>query len=336
MKPFQYLPATTIEESRAALRQYRRSRLLAGGTDLLTLMKHDLDAPETLVRLPTTDELRTITILPDGGIRIGAQVTLAELERSEPLTDRFPLLRQAVRDAATPQLRNRATVGGNLAQHTRCWYYRSPLMCWHKGSDTCYAREGENKYSAIFEQSPCIAVHPSDLVPALIALDASVTIEGDTGRRSMALADFMAPPEPARRRETRLQSTDVIIDVGVPAVSLRSGGAFLKMMDRHAWAFAMTSAAVQLSLSNGNVSTARIVLGAVANVPVRATVAEAALTGHYVTPELAARAGDLAMQGATPFAHNGYKVPQARELVRRAILAAFEMASQPASAVSGR
>jgi xanthine dehydrogenase YagS FAD-binding subunit len=235
---------------------------------------------------------------------------------------RLPILPQAVRDAATPQLRAMATVAGNLLQRSRCWYFRGQYNCWLKGGDECFARPGENKYHAIFDASPCVAVHPSDLAPALVALNAELTITGPAGDRIVAVEDFLVPPGADARIEHRLAADEVLTELRVPPQPDGARGVYLKVMDRQAWAFALTSAAAQLTLRDGRVEAVRLVLGGVANVPRRVRLAEDLLASQEITPALAAWVAEQAVADAQPLAHNGYKVPMVRELARRALLLA--------------
>lgn len=326
MRAFDHTTAHTADEATAALASGGpSSMLIAGGADLLSLMKSDLVAPARLIDLKPARDLRGITIQPDGSIRIGALTTLADIERDDALAERLPILRAAARDAATPQLRNVATVGGNLMQRTRCWYFRGPYTCWQKGGDSCFARGGQNKYHAIFDQSPCVSAHPSDIAPVLLALDASAIIQGSGGQRAMPVDALLRPPTDARRHETTLGPSELIAAVTIPRQPEGAHGTYLKMMDRHAWAYALASAAAQLAIRDGVVTYARIILGGVANVPYRVETAEAHITGQPLTAERAGAAADLAIAGATPLAHNQYKIPLARELTRRAILLAAGM-----------
>ena len=326
MRAFEHITVHTADEAASALAAGGASSILiAGGADLLSLMKSDLVAPAHLIDIKPARDLRGVTVESDGSVRIGALTTLADIERDDSLAERLPILRDAVRDAATPQLRNVATVGGNLMQRTRCWYFRGSYTCWQKGGDTCFARGGQNKYHAIFDQSPCVSAHPSDLAPALLALDASISIQAHNGQRTMPLDELLRPPTGERRHETTLAPSEVIVAVTIPPQPDGARGVYLKMMDRHAWAYALASAAAQLAIADGVVTHARIVLGGVANVPYRVERAEAHITGQPLTAEQASAAADLAVAGATPLAHNQYKVPLARELVRRAILLAAGM-----------
>jgi xanthine dehydrogenase YagS FAD-binding subunit len=324
MRNFEHVAAESPSEALGLLASGAAAgaRLIAGGTDLLPLMKAGLDAPVRLIDLKAARALRYLRFEPDGELRIGALATLADLERDPEVGRRLPILTQAVRDAATPQLRAMATVGGNLLQRNRCWYFRGDFQCWLKGGAECYARDGENKYHAIFEQSPCVAVHPSDLAPALIALDAQAVIQGPGGSRTVAVDELLRPPTIDQRCDYRLDPAEVIVELRVPAQPAGARGVYLKAMDRQAWAFALVSAAAQLALHEGRVERARLVLGGVANVPWHVPAAETDLRGQAVTPELAVRIADAAVQGVHPLAHNAYKVGLARELARRAVLQA--------------
>lgn len=327
MRPFEHLTVHAATEAVSALAETRTTstRLIAGGTDLLPLLKDGLVTPDRLIDIKPARALRHLTFEDDGSVRIGALTTLAEIERSATLAERLPILPQSVVDAATPQLRTMATVGGNLLQRSRCWYFRGSFNCWLKGGDTCYMRNGENKYAAIFDQGPCHAAHPSDLAPALIALDANVTIASASGERTASVAELLAPPTLDERIEHRLRPGELLTEIHIPAQPVASHGVYLKAMDRRAWAFALVSAAAQLTLEDGKVMRARLALGGVANTPWRVTAAETLLEGQTLTPELAAQAAELAIAGAVPLAHNRYKVPLARELARRALLSAARM-----------
>jgi xanthine dehydrogenase YagS FAD-binding subunit len=326
MRAFEHVAARDAREALAALALEGagagRAAILAGGTDLVPLMQDGLVAPERLVSVQSARDLRYLRFEADGALHIGALTTLADIERNAELSARLPILALAVRDAATPQLRVMATVGGNLMQRNRCWYFRGQHHCWLKGGDTCFARDGENKYQAIFDQGPCVAVHPSDLAPALVALEATMEIERPGGRRVIPVTELLAPPSAERRIEHRLGAEELIVEVHVPAQPEGAQGVYLKAMDRQAWAFALVSAAAQVTVRDGKVERARMALGGVANVPWRVPEAEALLEGQALTPELAIQAAERLVVGATPLAHNGYKVAMARELARRAILAA--------------
>jgi xanthine dehydrogenase YagS FAD-binding subunit len=287
-------------------------------------MKADLVAPTQLIDIKPVRQLRGVTRERDGSFQIGALTTLATVERAaSELAEEssvYRLLAESIRDAATPQLRAIATVGGNLLQQYRCWYYRDGLNCWLAGGDECYAANGQNQYHAIYRSGRCVAAHPSDLAPALIALDATVTIQRQAGEREILVEDLLTAPTDDRRTAHTLGQGELITRINIPAPSPVARGVYLKVMDRQAWSFALASVAARLTLEGEIVRDARIVLSGVANTPRRAREAEAALVRQPMTGELAAQAARLAVQGATPLSLNGYKIRLARELTRRAIL----------------
>jgi xanthine dehydrogenase YagS FAD-binding subunit len=321
MKPFDYTRSTTLKETIQLLeRDDGSSMLLAGGTDLLTLMKADVIAPEQLIDIKRLDDLPSGITATADGLVLGALTTLAEIETSPLVHELYPLLAEAAALAATPQLRNMATLGGNLLQRPRCWYFRNSLFhCWLKGGEECQAQDGENQLHALFGGGPCYAVHPSDLAPALLALDATVRLLNPHGQRVLPLAELYALPTADRRRETILAHNELIHSIQIPRPARGDRGIYLKAMDRKAWAFALVSVAVMLRMTEGRVAAARIVLGGVAPTPWRVPAAEEALIGATVNAEQIGRAVERALAAAEPLAHNGYKVPLAQNLLRRAI-----------------
>lgn len=330
MRPFEHISAATPAGALAGLTDagadYAAApvRLIAGGTDLLPLMKEGLAAPARLIDIKPIRALRFITTDADGGLNLGALTTLAEIERDATIAQRYPILRAAVREAATPQLRAAATLGGNLLQRNRCWYFRGEPRCWLKGGDTCFARAGRNDHHAVLgaQGAPCIAVNPSDVAPALVALDATVAIEGPRGARTVPVAELLQTSSADARIEHRLAPDELIVSVHLPPQPANAQGIYLKVMERAAWSFALASAAAQVAMREGNVERARLVLGGVASVPWRVREAEEMVEGHALTAELATQAADRLVAGAVPLSHNAYKVRLARELARRALLAA--------------
>lgn len=319
MKPFSLARPRALAE---ALRLHGPDTMaMAGGTDLLGLMKAGLAAPERIVDLTLIDGLRGWAREKGKGLRIGALTPLAELETSEELRRILPILPQSLGEAATAQLRATGTVGGNLLQRNRCWYFRDEAFpCWLKGGTRCFAREGEHRYHAVVGARECIIASPSDLAPALIACDATVELRTTRGTRAIDLADLFIVPHGSDRREHAIRPGEVITNIRVPEAALARSGAFKKLMDRKAWSFALVSVAASARVRNGVVRDVRIVLGGVAPIPWRATVAEAALEGQTLDEGSCTRAGDQALEGAEPLAQNAYKLPLARELVRRTLL----------------
>jgi xanthine dehydrogenase YagS FAD-binding subunit len=297
MRPFAYSRPESISEAIYLLSAGRgldvgSTQLLAGGTDLLTLMKGGICAPRELIdikRLPELDDV--IAIADDGGLRIGALASLSELEHHPLLQVPYAALSQSVAVAATRQLRNMATIGGNLLQRPRCWYFRDGLIpCWLKGGDGCPAREGENQHHALFGEGPCVAVHPSDPATALVALDASVTLRGPDGERTVGLEGFFAEPTAGRRSETTIEPNEILTSINLPPVSLGSGSAYLKAMDRKAWSFAHLGVGAMVTLDGDTIADGRLVLGGVATIPWRVRAAEESFIGEKPTDGVFARA----------------------------------------------
>jgi xanthine dehydrogenase YagS FAD-binding subunit len=293
---------------------------IAGGTDLVGLIRGGLSKPNALVDLTGIDGLRGWTREKGKGLRIGALTPLSDLETSPQLRKLAPIIAESLRDAATPQLRNMGTVGGNLLQRNRCWYFRDEAVpCWLKGGTRCFAAEGENRYHAVLGAAECVMVSPSDLVPALIACDAEIELASSLGRRRMKLADLFVTPRGKNRREHSLRKGELIVAVRVSDAALERRGTFLKAMDRKAWSFALVSVAATARIRDGKAHDVRIVLGGVAPVPWRVPAAEKQLEGTKLDDNACLAAADAILASAQPLRDNGYKVTLARELVRRAL-----------------
>ena len=318
MNAFSYVRPRTLSDGLRLLRS--GASALAGGTDLLGLMKDGLARPELLVDLTGIEGLRGWSRAKGKGLRIGALTPLVELEEAEELHRAMPILRESLRDAATLQLRTMGTVGGNLLQRNRCWYFRDQATaCWLKGGTKCFAVEGENRLHAILGAHECVAVAPSDLVPALIAYDAEITLASSRGQRTMKLADLYVAPHGRERREHVLRPGELITEVRVSESALARKGAFQKAMERKAWSFALVSVAAAARIERGVARDVRLVLGGVAPIPWRVVAAERGLEGSGFDEAACAEAADRALQGAAPLRDNGYKLPLARELVRRTL-----------------
>jgi xanthine dehydrogenase YagS FAD-binding subunit len=315
---FSYARPRSLAE---ALRMLRNGAVaLAGGTDLIGLMKDGLARPQSLVDLTGIEGLRGWSHAKGRGLRIGALTPLVELETSDALAKTMPILRESLRDAATVQLRTMGTVGGNLLQRNRCWYFRDEgTVCWLKGGNRCFAIDGENRYHAVIGANECVIVSPSDLVPALLAYDAEVALTSSRGTRRMKLGDLFVTPHGKDRREHALRPGELITEVRVPEAALARRGTYLKAMDRKAWSFALVSVAAAARIERGVARDVRIVMGGVAPVPWRVIAAEKGLEGTALDDASCADAADRLLSGATPLRDNGYKVTLARELVRRAL-----------------
>ncbi len=298
----------------------RRIRVMAGGQDLLTEMKDHLVEPEAVVNLKHIPGLDTIHYDGKTGLHIGALVKVAEVAEFQPARQYFPALAQAAEVIGSPQIRHAGTMGGNLCQRPRCWYYRNEhIVCLKKGGDRCYAAAGENKYNAILGGGPSFIVHPSDTATALVALGASVTIAGPTGTRNVLLEQFFILPTKNVLRENILKPNEIVTAILVPASPLAAHSAYLKFREKMSMDWAMSACAVALTVSGGKVTDSRIVLGGVAPIPWRAPKAEAALKGKAVNADTLHAVAEAALAGAIPLAQNGYKVPLTKTLVRRAI-----------------
>jgi xanthine dehydrogenase YagS FAD-binding subunit len=325
MRAFEYASATRLSD---AVDGDGSVRFLAGGTDLLPLMKLDVVQPTRLVDLKHVAELEPGIRESDGGIAIGALTTLAELESSALLRSRYAAAAEAAALAATPQLRNMATLGGNLLQRPRCWYFRSSqFQCWLKGGEVCHARDGENQLHAIMGDSPCVAVHPSDPPAALVALGAEVSVWDSGSTRRIPLAEFFALPREDRRTENLLRPGEVVTSVWLPpATGVRS--TYRKAMNRKVWAFVLVGVAAAVRFDGGAVRDARLVLNGVAPIPWRAASAERVLEGSSLDDAATGRAAEAAVAEAQPLALNGYKVALVRGLVQQALRGLREAASR--------
>ncbi len=296
----------------------------AGGIDLVDLMKEGLIAPAVVTSLAAAPGLDAIAETADGGLRIGPMITLARLAADTTVRQRYPALAEAAGASASPQIRAVATIGGNLLQRPRCWYFRSAeFRCLRKGGGHCYAISGENPYHAIFDNRFCAIVHPSTAATALVALVARVElIDSDGNARDVALEEFFVGPDRDVQRENDLKAGEILTAVVLPpAAGLRM--THMKLAQKESFDWPLADVAVVLDLAPGGVCRrASVVLGAAAPTPRRARAAEAVITGNLVDPDLAAKAGQAAIEGATPLSANAYKAPMFEALVKRAILKA--------------
>jgi xanthine dehydrogenase YagS FAD-binding subunit len=321
MKAFELARATSVADARRLAAEKAGSVLKAGGIDLLDHMKERLVEPPRVVDLRTIPGLDRIAAEADGSLRIGPLATLAKLAGHAGVQKTHRALSQACGDAASPQIRNVATLGGNVLQRPRCWYYRlESYKCLKKGGEVCYAVGGENRYHVIFGGGPSYAAHPSNAAVALVALGASFVLEGAGGVRSVAAADFFKAPSHDPERENDLAPDELLTEIRVPPASgVRS--AYAAIRERAAFDWPLVSVAAALKLEAGVVREARIVLGAVAPIPWRAARAEQALVGKALDEASAQAAARAAIVGAAPLSDNGFKVGLVQTLVRRTLLA---------------
>jgi xanthine dehydrogenase YagS FAD-binding subunit len=326
MKNFTYYQPATAEQAVGLLAdQWGKTELLAGGTDLLALQKDYVAQPDKVISLGGVKGFREILVSGNGDFSIGAGVTLADIAGDPALAQAAPALTAAAGHIGGPQIRNMGTLGGNLCQRNRCWYFRDEAVkCLLKGGDKCFALDGENRYHAIFPQGhPCVIVSPSTLAPPLIALGAKAEVLGPKGKRTIELAKFFRAPTGPDEREHFLAPTEMVLSVSIPSPSfpeIRNASYEVLHKQSHDWP--LVQAAVAFKLDGGRASNVRIVLGHVAPTPIIAANAAKVLEGQTITDGTAAEAGAEAAKGAKPLAQNGYKVKLLEVAVKRAVLTA--------------
>jgi xanthine dehydrogenase YagS FAD-binding subunit len=329
MQPFTYQRVETVAGARAALLENPRSRMIAGGTTLVDLMKAGVEMPPVVIDINALP-LTAIEVTPER-VRIGALARNSDVADDATIAREFPVLAQALAAGASGQLRNMATVGGNLLQRTRCTYFRDNVSRCNKRApgSGCDARDGISRMHAVLGTSEaCIATHPSDMAVALAALDAKIVVMRESGEVRLTLDEFYRLPEATPERETALEPGDVITAVEIAPLPLHRDSLYLKLRDRASFEFALVSAGVCLDVSPGGaIAQSRVALGGVATVPWRAQDAERVLDGGTASPELFRRAADAAMAGAVTTPQNAFKV----ELAKRAIVRALTTLAKRAS-----
>ncbi|HBY94090.1 MAG: xanthine dehydrogenase family protein subunit M [Ardenticatenaceae bacterium] len=329
MKAFELHEARSVEDAVALLGKYNASaKIIAGGSDLLGMMKDQITGPslpypEHLVDVSAIPEFATINRVSDG-LRVGAGVTLADLEASSDVNAAWSLLAQAAASAASPLIRNFGTLGGNINQRPRCWYFRGTQFndCYKRGGDFCFAVTGKNAYHAIIGGELCYFVHPSDTATALVAMNASAKLAGPDGQRTVPFEEYFVGPREDVLRENVLKPGEVLVEVLIPTPPANTRSAWIKVKSRQVYDFAVASVAVAFTEENGTWKDGRIVLGGVAPKPYRATGVEEALQGKSITDNI-----DNAVQrltsAARPMSDNAYKVTLAEALIKQAILKAL-------------
>jgi xanthine dehydrogenase YagS FAD-binding subunit len=324
MNSFEWADATTVEEAAGLLAESTEQQPViakAGGIDLLDLMKEGILTPARLVNLKTIGGLDEIDA--ENGLTLGALATLDRIDKDPQIRSRYVALSDAAGHAATPQVRNAATIGGNLLQRPRCWYFRRDHFHGEGAGDMASNGVGENQYHAIFDNDKNAMVHASTPATALVAYDASVELAGGAnGSRVVKLADFFLPPEMQRDRDTGIEPGEVLTHVTIPPLSAGTKAAYHKQTERESYDWPICDVAVVLTMEGQIVQNASIVMGWVAPTPRRAAESERLLAGKRLTDDLARQAAHAAVADATPLSKNGYKVPVLETVVRRTILAA--------------
>jgi xanthine dehydrogenase YagS FAD-binding subunit len=289
-----------------------------GGTDLIQQIKDGTNQADVLINLRTVREARAVVVSPTE-TRIGGLITLRELAEHATLTGPWAVLREAAASVGTPQIRNAATLAGNITQHSWCWYYRNGFPCFKAGGSHCFAEHGEHQQHAIFGGGPSFSVHPSDLAPALVALGATFEVLGPDGPRHLTAAELFVLPRQNPARENTLGATDLLTGVRIPAPAVETVRTYLKITDRAAWTHAEVSVAVVLQVEGTRIQTASVVLGGVAPMPWRLPEVEQWLRGQALSAPVAGQAGALAIAHVQPLAKNGHKVPMTSAAVERAL-----------------
>jgi xanthine dehydrogenase YagS FAD-binding subunit len=319
MHRFELARATTTSEARDLLAEKGGSVFKAGGIDLVDHLKEHLVEPARVVDLKRIPGLDRIEKASDGSLRLGTLATLSKVAAHKDVVKGWPALAQACGEAASPQVRNVATIGGNVLQRPRCWYYRlESYKCIKKGGDTCFAIAGENRYHVIFGGGPAYPPHPSNAAVPLVAYGASFVIEGEKGPRTVAAEDFFVLPDQDPTRENVLGPGEILREIRVPSTKGRRS-AYAEVRERAAFDWPLVAVAAVVEPSGGSVKSARIVLGAVAPIPWRSTKAEEALVGKPLGAHSAEAAAEAAIEGAEPMTDNGYKVDLVKTLVRRVV-----------------
>ena len=319
MKAFTNINVSSIGEAVSAAAQARGNgqsvAFSGGGTDLLQQLKDGTDKSDVIINLRDVEGAREISSA-NGTTRIGGLITLDDLSNS----DVSDVLTEAAASVGTPQIRNVATLSGNVTQRPWCWYYRNSFNCYKAGGNECFSVTGENQQHAIYGGGPSYIVHPSDVAPALVALGASFILAGPDGERNVNADNFFVMPSQDPARENSLRSDELLVGVSLPTTSASSISHYHKIMDREAWTHAEVSVAAVLNMSGDLVESASIVLGGVATVPWKLTEVENYLVGRQLNNEVVSMAGQMAVTGARPLAKNGHKVPMTSAAVERTLL----------------
>jgi xanthine dehydrogenase YagS FAD-binding subunit len=318
---FELFQPTSVDDALALqARHGAKAWVLAGGLDSFDWFKDRIKRPEVVIDLSQVKELRGVRQAGDG-VEIGAMTTLTEVVRHPMIREKYGILPNAAEAAASPQIRNQGTIGGNVSQDARCWYYRGGWPCYRAGGNICYADTptGLNREHAILDADRCVAVNPSDTAPALIALDAKFVIRTPKGERVVDAENYFIGPGTDITKMTVLQPGDLLTSIRIPSTWAGAQFYFEKVRDRAVWDFALVNVAAAMVMSGGTIQRIRLAANGVAAHPVRLTAVEAAVAGKPRNEETAEMAGKLAIQGAQPLQYNGYKVPLLRNLVKRAI-----------------
>ena len=298
------------------------ARIHAGGTDLLGCLRDGVFSAKRVVSLAQVPHLQEIRPTKEGGVQIGALATVTGVADSKAVKERYSALAKAASEVASPQLRNQGTLGGNLCQKPRCWYYRGEFYCLRKGGDRCFAARGENAYHCIFGSGGiCYIVHPSDIAPVLVAFEAKVRVAGPKGARWVPVEKLHVLPGEDPQKETVLKSNEILTEILLPPPAAGTRSSYRKIRARQSWDFALAGVALALQVKEGRVEKARVVLSGAAPVPWRSGEAERILTGKRLDADTAAQAAEAAVKNAEPLEQNGYKIPLFRGVIEEELTA---------------
>jgi len=321
IKPLQIVKPTTVDEAVASLQKHGTdATLVAGNTDEINWLKDRVRTPRVLVDIKDIKSLYGIDQQSDGSVRIGSLTKVADVASSDVLKGSFGVVPEATSLVATPQIRNMGSIGGNLSQDSRCWYYRGGFDCYRAGGHTCYAITGQNRDHSVTDYSRCVTAHPSDGAVGLVAVDASIEVQGPNGTRQEPLSDFYVGPQENITKMNDLAHGEVMTHIVIPKTWRNAAFYFEKVRDRNSWDFPLVNIAAAVKTSGGKVTDVRLVSNGVAPTPKRLRAAERAITGKAISQSTAKAAGQAALPNAAPLTHNAFKVPLTQNLVTRALL----------------
>ena len=317
---FDYVSPGSVQDAVKQLSS-GEARVLGGGSDLLRCFRDEVFSANKVVSLKKISALKGIKAV-SGGVSIGAMTTITDVAKDSTIKSKYPGLAKAASEVASPQLRNQGTIGGNICQRPWCWYFRGGFDCLRKGGPTCYAQSGDNRYHAIFNKDAlCFIVHPSDTAPALMALQAKVSIAGPSGTKKVSIDDFFVGPATDLTKETILKQGEVVTEIVLPAPAAGLRSSYLKVRERKGWDLALVSVALALQMKDGKVAGGHVALGGVAPVPWHSKEIENAIMGKALDAGTIAQAAEAAVKGAEPLKYNAYKVAMVQGALEEALQA---------------
>jgi xanthine dehydrogenase YagS FAD-binding subunit len=321
---FSYIRPKSIDEAITHLAS-EDARVHAGGTDLLGCLREHVFSAQKLVSLSAIRQLHGVRQAENGGLRIGALTTISEVAQHPAIREHYSALAMAASEVASPQLRNQGTLGGNICQKPRCWYYRGEFHCLRKGGEQCFAVGGENAYHCILGGENCYIVHPSDTAPALCALEARIRVKGPKGERTIAMDQFYLLPEEDYTRETVLETGDIVVEIELPPPTEGLKSAYRKVRARRSWDFALAGVALAVVFQGERVTKARVFLSGAAPIPWQSKEVEEAIGGKKIAADLIKRAAQAAVKDAQPMEQNGYKIHLFRGVIEEELSAVAKL-----------